>query len=173
MTQRQQLIHGTIVVLAMAAFGLWGWLRWQRAGAPPAASDPVTLPLPAGGPSWMTEEKLSPHDRREALRAAGEPMAQILDEFFALSPKEQREFLDRQIDQARTIERNLAPGRPPGLPPGEAGGETQVLAFGPQDHLDATTPERRAKEQEYFRRLRERKKERGIEDDGTLLMVRP
>ncbi len=163
-------INRTVIVVAIVALGCWGWWRWRAAQAP-APQAPATAPFP-GGPIQMSfDEAASPEERRKALAELGAPLERMTDEFFDLSPAEQQKFLDRQIDQMLKIERDMKSGRGP-RPQGPAGGDMQ-LAFSPADHLESTTPERRAREQEYFRRLRERKKERGIDDDGSMLFVAP
>jgi hypothetical protein len=163
-------INRTVIVLAIVALGGWGWWRWRAAQAP-APQAPVTAAFP-GGPIQMSfDEAAGPEERRKALAQLGAPLERMTDEFFNLSPAEQQKFLDRQIDQMLKIERDTKAGRGP-RPQGPGGGDVQ-LAFSPADHLGSTTPERRAREQEYFRRLRERRKERGIDDDGSMLFVAP
>jgi hypothetical protein len=171
MNRRQRWINAALIVLALAAFAGWAWFRWRRAPERGPLDGIVTVPMPEGGAvGWQGDN--SPERTRGALAAAGAGMERALDEFFALSEQEQRKFLDRQIDMMQQVERSPAPRGPAGPRPVGPGATRSVrLSFSPQDHLDATTPERRAKEQEYFRRLRERRKERGIEDDGTVGII--
>lgn len=163
-------INRAVILLAVFVLGSWGWSRWRAANAP-APQAPVAAPFPSGPIQMDFDESASPEERRQALAQSGAPAERLTEEFFDLSPAEQRKFLDRQIDQSLKIARDLKAGKGP-RPQEPTGGQMQ-RSFSPADHLESTTPERRAREQEYFRRLRERKKERGIDDDGSMLFVAP
>src|SRR5262245_21678234 len=140
MNPRQRWINAALIAVALAVFAGWAWYRWRRAPERGPLDGIVTMPFPEGGALEWRGDGSSPEQALKALAAAGERMGQVMDEFFALSPEEQRKFLDRQIEQMQRAQRGSRP--PGGPPPSGPGGQSQRLSFSPQDHLDGTTPER-------------------------------
>lgn len=123
-----------------------------------------------GRPPDMRDVELS-DEQRDRLRENVRPMfrqrmEQRIDAFFAL-PEEQRDaYLDDMIDRMQEM-RNRRPrdaGR--GDRQGRRGG-----GFTPErmkQRLENTPPDRRAKMAEFFRAMRQRMEDRGIEPPGRV-----
>lgn len=107
-------------------------------------------------------------------------MTEKMNKFFALPPNEQKAALDKDLDRMAGMMKTFAggmgkggdnkggPGGPPGggamaFNKGGANASPEQRNRGTSDRLDKTSPEFRAQMGEYFKRMGERAKERGIQ----------
>jgi cell division protein FtsB len=121
--------------------------------------------------------KLSPGQRSELFVAGQKEAVARLDAYFAMSPAEKRQHLDRAIDRMEQWRKERA-NRPPGAggPPGSGrrpGGDRPRSAEEVEKHrkerLDRTTPEQRAmmdqlraKGERFRNDLNQRRAQRGL-----------
>jgi Spy/CpxP family protein refolding chaperone len=117
--------------------------------------------------------QLSPQSRQELGKERRQEMEERIKHYFSLSPKERKEFLDKQINNMQAWRQQnggggaAGVGRPGGAPGGGAGGNS------PEDRnrmrmqfLDQTTPEQRAMMQQFRQDLRSRMQQRGMSPPG-------
>src|SRR5438067_859196 len=120
--------------------------------------------------------KLSDGQKRELFAPMREKMKADFDRYFTLGPREKVEYLDRAIDRSEKMRKERGPGGgPPGGgfgfgPPGGAGKgppptSGQIEARKKQ-RLDATTPEDRARRDQFRHDLEARRRQRGLPPGG-------
>jgi cell division protein FtsB len=103
--------------------------------------------------------KLSPEQRSELFAAGRREAMQRLDAYFAMSPAERRQYLDREIDRAeqRRREANNNPAGGPGAngrrPGGERPRSAEEIEKRRREMLNRTTPEQRAQMDQFRARM--------------------
>lgn len=138
------------------------------------------------------QQNLSESQRRQAFEEMGRSMrrgfTETIDKYFDLPPEKRVAYLDEQIRQMEEMRKNWArsrqdrpggggPGGPPrggsgpggsgsGFGRGGPGGRDENGMSGRRRMLDATTPEQRAKFQQYFKAVNDRRKQLGLEEMG-------
>ncbi len=136
------------------------------------------------------QENLSESQRRQAFEEMGRSMrrrfTETIDAYFELPPEKRVAYLDEQIRQMEEMRKNWARNRQdrpggggtggpprggsggggPGFGRGGPGGRDENGMSGRRRMLDATTPEQRAKFQQYFKAVSDRRKQLGLEEMG-------
>ena len=119
---------------------------------------------------------LSADQKWELSAPARERQKAEMDRYFALSPKEKAKYLDERIDRSEKMrkerEQKAAPGK--GGPPGAVGfggpgAKTGGVPRSPEEvekrrkqMLDRTTPEERAKADQFRKEMNDRRRQRGL-----------
>jgi hypothetical protein len=120
-------------------------------------------------------EKLSPDQRRQLASEGQKRFEDELDRYRKMSREEKRKYLDERIDRMERARQNAAqratqggpvsaagPGRPGGPPGGRQNLSAEEREHRRKQRLDSTTPEFRAKMDQFFRDLQARRQQRGL-----------
>jgi len=104
-------------------------------------------------------EQLSPEQRRQVFEGGQQFFAQRMNEFFAKSPAEQRKELDELIDRMEQWQGGNRGGRDGGNRPQLS---QQQIDQRMKQGLDRTSPEMRARMEQFRTMLNQRRGERGL-----------
>jgi hypothetical protein len=120
-------------------------------------------------------QELSPDQRRQLASDGQKRFEDELDRYRKMSPQEKRKYLDERIDRMERARQNTtqrapqpsavsaaAPGRPGGAPGGWQNLSAEEREHRRKQRLDSTTPEFRAKMDQFMRDLQARRQQRGL-----------
>jgi hypothetical protein len=120
-------------------------------------------------------DKLSPDQRKQLASEGQKRFEDELDRYRKMSPEEKRKYLDERIDRMERARRNAAqratqpssvsaaaPVRPGGPPGGWQNLSAEERERRRKQRLDSSTPEFRAKMDQFFRDLQARRQQRGL-----------
>lgn len=191
MSRQRIAAAGCVLLIALAGWGLWGWLfgdpemaraldlQQQLASADESMSEEQRRAL--WGQFREQMDQLSPEQQsqlRDSMRGQFEArMDRRMDEFFALPSGQRVAYLDQQINEMEQRRQQFAGGGGPlAGPRGDrqaGGGRGDRSSLTPAERsqrskqrLDRSTPDQRAKRSAYFAALNERREQRGLPPFG-------